>query len=632
MRMDSPAPPTHSLLAGIDWASVSRSAARELLNREKYAPAVSTFRWWARRSHHVMGTLLDAASDRYGRALTVSDPFSGGGTVAFEAARRGIRTYAQDLYPWPAFGLATALAPVSSVEFEAASEHLLQGLSRIRSAYQRPDGRTLSHILRVRAVSCASCSTHFYAPPDPLISIATRSLGERRVYLCCAGCGTVSARVSGCARFRCGVCDLEQSATHGPSSCPHCGHASAEAPPALTKEWKALLVSEIYRDRGRERTLLRLAERDDPVDDVKSRAPAPIREAIPAGIETNRLMSAGFSRWCDLYSGRQIRFLSAALCKVRELDASPQVKDHLALCILGLAETPAFITRWDRFNLKPFEALANHRYSCGAVAVECNPMSPVGRGTLQRRLRAALKSIEWLNQSSSRRRVAVRDTSTRGRRPSNWDVLVATGSSEAQLLPDRSVSLVLTDPPYHDDVQYGELARLFHGWLRVHRPEVLVREALEASPNRHRGRDSRGYVATIANCLSESARTLRPNGRLLMTFHNRDLAAWLGLAEALHSSGFAVSALAAVRAESGNDHCKRNVDAMLHDLVLECVPTRIAAPRARLAFTPRSASEKNLAAVGLAVAATSRSGSFEDFERVFARCLRALRSRKRLID
>jgi adenine-specific DNA methylase len=46
----------------------------------------------------------------------------------------------------------------------------------------------------------------------------------------------------------------------------------------------------------------------------------------------------------------------------------------------------------------------------------------------------------------------------------DWDVRVVEGSSEQMVLPSDSVHLVLTDPPYHDDVQYAELsARYAHG-------------------------------------------------------------------------------------------------------------------------------------------------------------------------
>ena len=44
----------------------------------------------------LMGALIDAASPLIGKDTCIADPFSGGGTVAIEAARRGFRIYAQE--------------------------------------------------------------------------------------------------------------------------------------------------------------------------------------------------------------------------------------------------------------------------------------------------------------------------------------------------------------------------------------------------------------------------------------------------------------------------------------------------------------------------------------------------------
>ena len=40
------------------------------------------------------------------------------------------------------------------------------------------------------------------------------------------------------------------------------------------------------------------------------------------------------------------------------------------------------------------------------------------------------------------------------------------GSSTNLNLPDDSVDHIVTDPPYFDSVQYGDLAAYFHVWLR----------------------------------------------------------------------------------------------------------------------------------------------------------------------
>lgn len=631
MPADSSDVPT-SLLESIDWAQISRLAAREVINRDRYAPVVSAYRWWARRPHSVMGALLDAVVDRFGKDLIVSDPFSGGGTVTFEAVRRGLRAYAQDLYPWPTYGLATTLEPVAASAFKGAAEQLQGQLAPLSQLYKRSDGRVISHILRIRQTHCAKCEAAYFHLPSPMLSLRSRSQSERNAFYCCAICGGVSERRKDCDKFRCSHCGQTQSATKPTSQCPKCHSAASERGPRIWADgWRPVLVSEVCSEPGRTRTILRPVEHGDPVSLRVTHVHRALQSRIPAGHETNRLVAAGFRRWCDLYSGRQLKVLLTAVQAVRTIPTSAAVKDRLALAILGAAEMPALLSRWDRLHLKPFEGLANHHYSCTAVAVESNMLSPVGRGTIARRLEAVQNALAWLRSSGSRPKVLARHTSTSGRRPNNWQVLIATGSSRRQVLRDRAVKVVLTDPPYHDDVQYGELSRLFHAWLRAYQPMRPIRESDEAVPNAYRGVRETRFGETIAACLRESNRTLQNDGVLLLTFHNREIAAWTALAGALHTAGFAVRAIAAVHAENRHDHCKRTVRAMLHDLVLECVKRTSSPTRARLAFLPRSAAEKNLAAVGLALADAVRTGHGDALQGNYRAYLAKFRGRKRLI-
>src|SRR5262252_5086098 len=96
-----------SVLSRVKWAAVNRLTRRQVRNRELYCPPISLFRWWARRPHALVSALLEAS--RLKRGDLVSDPFSGGGTVALEAILRGLNVYAQDVNPWAVWGLRTAL-------------------------------------------------------------------------------------------------------------------------------------------------------------------------------------------------------------------------------------------------------------------------------------------------------------------------------------------------------------------------------------------------------------------------------------------------------------------------------------------------------------------------------------------
>jgi adenine-specific DNA methylase len=151
-------------------------------------------------------------------------------------------------------------------------------------------------------------------------------------------------------------------------------------------------------------------------------------------------------------------------------------------------------------------------------------------------------------------------------------------------------------------------------------------------PNPERGTSAADYEDMIAACFSESKRTLRSDGRLVLTFHNKKLAAWRALGGALKKAGFTIAAIAVVLAENASDHCKRSVSAFLYDLVIECVPARRtnAAPVfvAPSAATPQ---QRNLIAMGLALAAFVRSKPSLDLAALFHDHLAAVRESRRLI-
>lgn len=593
-----------SMLQYIDWHKVSATSAREQSNRERHAPVVSVFRWWARRPHSAMGAILDAAKQFYGDHFLVADPFSGGGTVTFEAARRNLKAYAQDLYPWPAGGLATALSYAQPDELQRASSELMSLLGHHKTMYTSEGGGELAYILRVRRATCPCCKENFFFFPEPLVSLASRAQTEKNAYFGCALCGSVTLAEKSATRFKCcgcGIWHVTKSSLSG--TCPHC-KKQVDRKEILRQnfEWESILVGELYTNRGRTQARLRPVLPGDCIAQAPATPALPqLKVAIPTGIETKRLLDAGVKYWGDLYTERQAKILTDALTIIPGLNCTDAIKERLAYAVIGAAEMPAYLSRWDRFHLKAFEGLANHRYASTTIAVEMNPLSPVGRGTLPRRFLAAHKALLWLTETCGSI-PSVRHVSNQGRRCKPTQIVVATGSSERQALPNRVARLVLTDPPYFDDVQYGELARLFHVWLSLYKPIPHFDEMNEAVPNRKRGKDALSYESAITACLKESRRTLAQDGRLVLTFHNKKLVAWESLAGAIAGAGFTVIALAVVLAENAADHCKRNVESTLHDLVIECVPSKRCKGQVRVATQPQSIAEKNLVAAGLALA------------------------------
>jgi hypothetical protein len=123
------------------------------------------------------------------------------------------------------------------------------------------------------------------------------------------------------------------------------------------------------------------------------------------------------------------------------------------------------------------------------------------------------------------------------------------------------VDLVLTDPPYFDNLSYSELSDFYHVWLRkILGPEYVgsgqqhtpmggalfggKRRKL-TPPDNPKGQ----FTATLTKVFAECRRVLRPEGALVFTFHHKSTDAWECLGTALLTAGFAIDEVVPVRSE-----------------------------------------------------------------------------------
>lgn len=637
--------PDKSLLSGLGWSELEQLIRAQQRNREVHTPPISTFRWWARRSHALIGALLDEAQGAAaGGQLTVADPFSGGGTVAVEAARRGLDVYAQDLHPWAVAGLRVALAPVDPVELDRASKKLLSALSPVRAELYGttcPEHGAEAEVLTgfwVRIANCPSCARTVFLYPYSLITRASRKQGEADAWWGCQTCGGITARVYPHGRRGCAHCGAPLAHHDKPllpgriATCPHngCGQsfdAFSDAP-----VFKLALVQRRCRDEGH--TYVHFAEptveeRKQAEPQTRQEVPQSLDRKIPAGLETRVLQRAGFERWASLYAPRQLEVLAAAIPALEKLRTSAAVRARLRLAICGCAEMAGHVSRWDRYYPKAFEAVANHRFAITGLSAETNLLAERGRGTLPRRLGHSLRAAQWAHEELPQARAVSNRSATAARALRPDGVVLTQGSSESQRAASGSIDLVLTDPPYFDDVQYAELAAMFLAWAHavgLVADSVAVDLPSEAVVNSTRGTGAERYRELLTTIFTETERTLAGDGLMVLTYHNSDPRAWWALGSALRDAGFAIVSLAVTHAENERDHAKRGRLAFTRDLVLECRPMAskgLAEPE--VAWEPDADEAKELIAAGRAISAMPAEETCDEFRERF----RALRGELR---
>lgn len=574
-----------SPLRHLDTTAISFASQREARNREIALPPTSTYRWWARRTEAVNGAIIDAvALDRPGQLL-VSDPFSGGGVIPLAAAIRGHKVYAQDLSSWAANGLATMLdLPDAAALREgiAALTQRVQSLSDAAYGTLLDDGTPghVSHTFRVAVAACTHCGNRQRLYPHALVSLKVRAeRNQSEAFLACP-----SGHLFRGNRASIQACPDCSSATDPQASytvrriirCNACGESDKlETRAKGGLDWEVVLIERSAK-RRRELDFPRPGELQQ-ADDARW---LPTRELGPIleGQETRVLRRHGFSRWQDLYPRRQRAFTEQLLTMAAESSGDPAVVRAIETAIVGSMEMAGYLSRWDRYYLKSYESMASHRFNFTTFSAEPNAWGTLasGRGTVLRRLVRLVKSSEWLRVRASALRTVqgpllepMRQTLSQDEL-AEADAIVVCGSSERQLLPSHSADLVLTDPPYHDDVQYSELSQPFRAWAGISGDDAAGDVAVNPATRTNAQVDD--YSQLLSRIFGESARTLKENGHLIFSYANRDPSAWVSLISALGLAGLRASGAEILHSENETDQAKRNVRACSLDLIIDLVP------------------------------------------------------------
>jgi adenine-specific DNA methylase len=136
---------------------------------------------------------------------------------------------------------------------------------------------------------------------------------------------------------------------------------------------------------------------------------------------------------------------------------------------------------------------------------------------------------------------------------------------------DRSVTTVVVDPPYADNVQYAELADFFYVWLKrtqgYRHPEWFAsnlcdrdQEAvvniafhrqngkLTLAKARQRGREF--YQRLMTDSFKEARRILRDDGVLTVMFTHKEQSAWAALFESIIAADFTITATFPIQTEN----------------------------------------------------------------------------------
>jgi adenine-specific DNA methylase len=291
--------------------------------------------------------------------------------------------------------------------------------------------------------------------------------------------------------------------------------------------------------------------------------PLPAKEAL--GI---RVPLYGLDTWGKLFNPRQLLALGSFVRHTRAAREAMAGEGYpaewvepigglLALALDKLADYNATLVTWHLTGEKISHVFV--RYAL-PIAWDCAELNPFSESTGN-----YLACLEWICRAIEHTCIAALG------QPIAQSL---RGSAIRQPCEAGTMDLVVTDPPYYDAIPYSDTMDFFYVWLRRSTrglaPDIDAAFSGELGPKWDEARedgeliddDSRFggdrersravYEAGMVRAFQECYRVLRPEGRMVVVFAQKNPSAWEALVSAMLQAGFVVTASWPIQTEMGN--------------------------------------------------------------------------------
>jgi putative DNA methylase len=571
---------------------ISQLAEMESWRKEVYRPIYHIHKWWAKRLGSVFrGILLGSVlpdSENLEEAfyrqhcfagLTVFDPFMGSGTTIGEAHKLGFTALGRDINPVACESVRVSLGPLDRDALMAAFGQLSAGVGeRIRALYQTADAE--GHVCDalywfwVKTLPCPACTAKVDLFPTYIFVRNAYPDRKPEVRVVCPQCAGIFPADVNDEQARCPHCRHRFNLHAGPASgasatCQKCRHVFpiAKTAKAMGHPPGHRMFAKLVLNGSGEKLYLPVTREDESAyqrcseELQRSKLPLPTLE-LKDGYNTRQVLNYAYCSWREFFNDRQLLalgWLHAAILELPE-DAA---RAALRTVFSGVLEFNNMFASYKGEGTGAIRHMfAHHILKPERVPIEGNvwgtSKSSGSFSTLfKSRLLRAIEyhsapfelEIERTNGSSNGKRVFGGSAPFTGRVETKWPpppepaaraIYLSCGGSASTGLADESIDLVVTDPPFFDNVHYSELADFFFAWQQLGPSPFVGKRTTTRHAEEVQDTSAEQFAAKLRAVFTECRRVLRDAGLLVFTYHHSRMDGWTSLADAVVGAGFSL--------------------------------------------------------------------------------------------
>jgi len=230
---------------------------------------------------------------------------------------------------------------------------------------------------------------------------------------------------------------------------------------------------------------------------------------IPRGDKTDGIIKSGCTHFWQLFTKRNLLALSILYKEIFNVNENADVRDFL---YFAFSSSLKWASKQSHLRRKIVEGWAMHAYWLYPKTLEVNVWN-----TFTRRCKAIARGKKYSNKNVGtyfRKAESFEDLLN-----NKGTCLILTRSSVSLPIPNEKVDVVITDPPFGGNVNYGELADY---WMIWKNKDKTLDKTEEIIINKNQKKRLSDYEEGLRQVFSGCFRVLKKEGSMVVTFNSKD--------------------------------------------------------------------------------------------------------------